>query len=597
MNPFRLQRSLCGVLVCLLSAATLPGEPAPTHDVRAEQNVMVAMRDGVKLATDLYFPDGIDGRLPVVLWRSVYDKTGAIDREPGMRNLVQQGYVAVIQNTRGRGESEGNFVPSGGDRDDAWDTVDWIVRQPWASGKVGSAGCSALGETQLLLAATRHPNHVAAVPMSATSAVNDHARPWAAYNGGMFELAQTAGWFASDADDGTGRPVDFRVLPTVDILKAAGRPRTAFEDFVASTPDGPYFRILEWLREGDQTDVPALTFDSWYDYGPAEALYQFNKMRGESISARARDNQFVVIAPGTHCAYANATEHTRVGERDLGDARFDVFGLQLQWFDYWLKGIDNGVTRMPRVQYYLMGANRWQTADTWPVPGTSYKRFYLASEGGASSGEGILADAPQPEAAVDAYQYDPGNPVPTVGGHTCCTGGGKAEGSYDQREVERRPDVLVYTSAPLERGIEVTGPLKVVLSVSSSAVDTDFTARLVDVYPDGRAFNVQDGGLRMRYRDGYDKDLRMQAGEIYEVELDLHATANYFGAGHRIRLDISSSNFPRWDRNLNTGGSNYNETVYVIATNTVHHSAEHPSYLVLPVVDRRPAGGDRGPVR
>ena len=567
-------------------ATAVPGEqPAGEprqYGVRAETGIMIEMRDGVRLSTDLFFPEGAEGKLPVILWRSIYDKKGAFDREPGLRELVSRGYVAAMQDTRGRGESEGVFVPSVGDRIDGYDTVSWLTRQPWSNGKLGTAGCSSLGESQLLLGAARHPHHVAAIPQAAASAYNIRGRPWASFDGGAFELAQTAGWFSVD-----GRGVDFSTLPVVDILKEAGRPPSHYEKFASSNPEGPYFMNLEWLRPGDRLDVPALFFDSWYDYGPAETLELFNKLRKESISATARNNQFVIIAPGTHCGYSNATERTIVGERDLGDARFDVMGLKLRWYDYWLKGIENGVTDMPKVQYYLMGENRWRSAEAWPVPGTRFEKLYLTSNGKANSlhGDGRLSFEPPATVNADTFVYDPGKPVPSLGGHACCTGTDTEAGSYDQTRTEMRDDVLVYTSSPLEKGLEVTGPLELVLHVSSSAVDTDFTAKLVDVYPDGRAFNVQEAALRMRYREGYDKNLRMAAGDVYEVRLDLHLTSNYFGPGHRIRLDVSSSNFPRWDRNLNTGSNNYDETEYVVARNTVHHSTERPSYLVLPIVE------------
>lgn len=585
---FRPEGRLIGALLALAAAgATVavfaePRAAPKVHGVRAETGIMIEMRDGVRLATDLYFPEGAKGRLPVILWRSIYDKGGAIDREPGMRELVQHGYVAAIQDTRGRGESEGEFVPSVGDRNDGYDTATWLTRQPWSNGKLGSAGCSSLGESQLLLAATRHPSHVTAIPQAAASAYNVRGRPWASFDGGAFELAQTAGWFSVD-----GRGVDYDTLPIIDVLKKAGRPPSHYERFVASTPEAPYFMNLEWLRPGDRLDIPALFFDSWYDYGPAETLELFNRLQKESISSTARDNQFVIIAPGTHCGYSNASEHTLVGERDLGDARIDVSGLKLRWYDYWLKDVDNGVTDMPKVQYYLMGANRWRSADAWPVPGTRYVELFLSSSGRANSlyGHGSLSFMPPEDAGRDTFVYDPANPVPSLGGQACCTGMDTEAGAYDQRSIERRDDVLVYTSAPLEDGLEVTGPLQVVLQVSSSASDTDFTAKLVDVYPDGRAFNVQEGALRMRYREGFDRNLRMREDEIYEIRLDLHVTSNWFGPGHRIRLDVSSSNFPRWDRNLNTGGNNYDESNFVTARNTVHHSRERPSYLLLPIVD------------
>lgn len=551
-------------------------------EMRAQTGIMVPMRDGVRLSTDLYFPEGAAGKLPAVLWRSIYDKTGAYGREPALRELVQQGYVAVIQDTRGRGSSEGEFTPSVGDRNDGYDTVGWLTSQPWSNGKVGSAGCSSLGESQLLLAAARHPHHVAAIPQASASGFFIRGRPWASFDGGVFELAQTAGWFSVD-----GRGVDFSVLPIIDVLKKAGRPPSHYEKFASSNPEGPYFQALEWIRPGETLDVPALFFDSWYDYGAAETLDLFNMLRRGSAGATARSNQFVIIAPGTHCGYRDATERTIVGERDLGDARFDVLDLQIRWFDYWLKGVDNGVVDRPKIRYYLMGANEWRDADTWPIAGTRFTRLYLGSGGRANSlrGDGTLDFEPRSQRASDTFVYNPASPVPSLGGHACCTGTDTESGSYDQTRIEMRDDVLVYTSAPLDEGIEVTGPLKLTLQVSSSAADTDFTAKLVDVYPDGHAFNIQEGALRMRYRGGFDKRLRMQPGEVYEAHIDLHATSNFFGPGHRIRLEVSSSNFPRWDRNLNTGGNNYDETEFKIARNSVHHSTESPSYLILPIVD------------
>jgi predicted acyl esterase len=564
-----------------LTASKRPMDATSPPGVRVETGIMIEMRDGIRLSTDLHFPADAEGKLPVILWRSIYDKTGAYDREPGMKELVAQGYVAAIQDTRGRGKSEGEFTPSVGDRNDGYDTVSWLVRQPWSNGKVGSAGCSSLGESQMLLAAARHPNHVTAIPQAAASALNVRGRPWASFDGGAFELAQTAGWFSVD-----GSGVDYSTLPIVDILEKAGRPPSHYEKFASSNPEAPYFMDLEWLRPADRPDLPALFFDSWYDYGPAETLELFNRMRDTSPSAEARENQFVIIAPGTHCGYSAATEHTIVGERDLGDARLDVMDLKLRWYDHWLKGVENGVTDRPKVQYYLMGANRWRSADAWPIPGTRYEKLYLTSKGRANSlaGDGSLTFEAPTGANADSFTYDPANPVPSLGGHSCCTGTDTEAGSYDQTKIELRNDVLVYTSAPLEKGLEVTGPLEVVLQVSSTAADTDFTAKLVDVYPDGRAFNVQEGVLRMRYRAGFDRNLRMAPGEIYPVRIDLHVTSNYFGPGHRIRLEISSSNFPRWDRNLNTGGNNYDETDFVVARNSVHHAPERPSYIVLPIV-------------
>jgi len=270
------------------------------------------------------------------------------------------------------------------------------------------------------------------------------------------------------------------------------------------------------------------------------------------------------------------------------DLLLDQGGDKTDWFDHWLKGTDNGITEMPKVQYYATGVNEWRNAGTWPLENTQYQSYYLHSRGHANtrSGDGTLSTgAPEAEEAVDTYQYDPGHPVPTLGGAICCISEDAAPaGAYDQAGVENRQDVLVYTSDELDGDLEVTGPITATLFVSSSVKDTDFTVKLVDVHPDGTTYNVQDSILRARYREGFGKQVFMQPDGVYRLNIDLHATGNVFLKGHRIRLQVSSSNFPRFVRNLNTGGNNYDETEYVVAENTVHHSAKYPSHIVLPVV-------------
>lgn len=565
-------RMLIGLFgIALLCACGQHEQPAYT--VRAEPGVLIEMRDGTKLATDLYFPEGASEKLPAILMRTIYSKEYEFDNDPIFAELVRRGYVVAIQDTRGRAPPRPSPVSlTIGDRNDAYDTVSWLAAQPWSNQKVGSAGCSSPGEAQLLLAATRHPNHVTAIPQSAASGYNVRGRPWASFDGGVFELAQTAGWFSGDP-----AKIDYSTLPVIDVLRKAGLPPRDYERFVSSNPEGDYFRTLEWLQRDEILDIPMLFFDSWYDYGPAETLELFNRVRETAPSTLARENQFVVIAPVTHCGYGTLSENTIVGKRELGDARLDIVDMRLRWYDHWLKGIDNNITDMPKVQYYVMGKNVWQSAESWPLPGTRYEKLYLQADG-------VLAFEPPALAGSDTFIFDPGSPVPTLGGHTCCTGLDTEAGGYDQSAIEQRDDVLVYTSSALDEGIEVTGPLEVILQVSSSAPDTDFTAKLVDVYPDGRAFNVEEGALRLRYREGFDKNLRLEPGELYRIRLDLHVTSNFFGPGHRIRLEVSSSNFPRWERNLNTGGDNFDESDYVSAENSVHWSPERESYIVLPVV-------------
>lgn len=614
------------LLLPLLAPAQLrrPDMPEISTGIRKEKSVFVPMRDGIRLSTDLYFPEGVEDKLPVIMVRTPYGKDGTYPYDGMIPLLAQQGYIVAIQDLRGRYKSEGEYRARYSDRKDGYDTVDWLIEQPWSDGQIATFGCSYLGETQITLAAEKHPNHVAMMAHASAAAYNDDGRPWTSFDGGVLELAQTAGWFlysGSKVFHGPPPWIDrqewfrseqsklyktnhesprtnsnsaellkmYGTLPIIDIVSNNGMTYTDYEEFVSSTPESDYFDEGDWIRTDDTFDVPALYIDSWYDFGAAESLKMFNQMRTHGASKRARDNQFIILTPSTHCGWAGATENTIIGERDLGDARKEFVEIYLQWYEHWLKGVDNGVNDMPRVQYYLMGLNEWRSAKSWPVEGTTYRNYYLDGSGRANSryGDGRLSLSPPLEAAVDNFVYDPATPVPTRGGNVCCTGMETGAGGYDQSTIEMRNDVLVYSSAPLEEGIEVTGFLEVVLHVSSDVKDTDFTAKLVDVYPDGRAFNLQEGAQRMRYRESMRRKVWMEQGEVYEIHLDLHATSNYFGEGHRIRLEVSSSNFPRWSRNLNTGGNNYDESEGLPANNTVHHAAEYPSWLILPVVEQR----------
>jgi putative CocE/NonD family hydrolase len=316
-------------------------------------------------------------------------------------------------------------------------------------------------------------------------------------------------------------------------------------------------------------------------------LAAFNHVR-KTASPEVANQQYAVIAPTLHCAYKRATENTMIGERSVGDARLNYDELTYAWFDHFLKGENNGVLeKMPRVRYFTMGVNKWQSSDTWPPAGAQSMSFFLSSGGKANTmnGDGVLAEAAPTTDNPDKFEYDPMNPVPSYGGNVCCTGNAITAGAYDQRKSETRPDVLVYSTSPLKEGVEVSGPIEVTLYVSSDAKDTDFTVKLIDVYPDGRAYNLDETIQRMRYRDGYDKPkVWMESGKVYKVVLSPMVTSNYFEAGHRIRIEISSSNFPRFDRNLNTGGNNYDETKSVVARNAVHHSRQYPSTLKITVV-------------
>ncbi|HEU0253725.1 MAG TPA: CocE/NonD family hydrolase, partial [Pyrinomonadaceae bacterium] len=389
-----------------------------------------------------------------------------------------------------------------------------------------------------------------------------------------------------------------RHLPVKDIMKEAGGPRGIFADrmpvptggaMIERAPNDPAWYKGGLWHDNMKINIPGFWFMSWYDVSVGPNLAAFNHVR-KTASPEIADKQYAVIAPTLHCAFRRATENTVVGERSMGDARLNYEELTYEWFDHFLKGWDNGILeKMPRVRYFTMGINKWQTSDTWPPRGAQQMSLFLSSSGKANTlnGDGVLTTTAPASDNPDRFEYDPMNPVPSLGGNVCCTGNAISAGSYDQRKNETRPDILVYTTDPLKEGIEVSGSIEVTLYVSSDAKDTDFTVKLIDVYPDGRAYNLDETIQRMRYRDGYDKpEVWMQGGKVYKVTLGPMTTSNYFEAGHRIRIEISSSNFPRFDRNLNTGGRNWDESKGVIARNAVHHSRQYPSEVKLTVVKK-----------
>ena len=397
-------------------------------------------------------------------------------------------------------------------------------------------------------------------------------------------------------------PVDWskalQHLPEEDIIQSVGGPHGIFADRAEVSTGGAMIKRAPndpaWYRGGLWHDdmkinVPGFWFMSWYDVSVGPNLAAYNSVRKTARPDVAK-NQYAVIAPTLHCQYTRATEDTVIGERHVGDARLNYSDLQYAWFDKFLKGEDNHITeQMPRVRYYTMGLNKWQASDTWPPEGAQPMTFYLASAGKANTlhGDGALSAAAPAADTPDNFTYDPMNPEPSFGGNVCCTGNAVSGGAFDQRKMEERPDILVYTSEPLKDAIEVSGSITPTLYVSSDAKDTDFTVKFIDVYPDGTAYNLDETIQRARYRDGYAKPpVWMQAGKVYKVELQPMTTSNYFPAGHRVRIEISSSNFPRFDRNLNTGGNNYDEPSGVVAHNAIHHNRQYQSQITLTVVKR-----------
>ncbi|WNC67728.1 CocE/NonD family hydrolase [Thalassotalea nanhaiensis] len=580
---------------------------------------MVKMSDGVHLSTDIYFSGKIDKARPTILIRTVYNKNNTYNWNPVWQALVEQDYAVVIQDIRGRFESEGIYNIAKGRRKDGVETLDWIIKQPWSNGKVGLSGCSYLGEAQVVLEATNHPALIVGQPQSAASGYYRPGRAWQSFSGGAFELGQTAGWFASngtkvfygpnltgaersewfnqkEANEYKMSPdFDFnkyleniKALPTINLLSLSGAAPSDYSIWRDNAPDGEYFHTLDLVNQNDSVSVPNLFFDTWYDYGARETLMMAEQFRQTAKTKIAQQHQYVIIGPGTHCNFPQKPSELSAGERPLTNTELNYKQLQISWFNKWLKEERNEITKRPFLTYYVLGENKWRYADQWPLKNTQYTNWYLDNNKGANSiaGDGKLSLNKPASLKSDSFIYDPSDPVPSLGGHTCCTGSDTEAGGYDQSSIEQRDDILVYTSDKLTSGIEVTGLLKAKLFVSSSAKDTDFTVKIIDVYPDGKAYNVQEGALRMRYRDSLKDESFMVEGKVYPIEVDLNATSNYFAPGHKIRIEISSSNFPRIERNLNTGEPNHLGTTFIKANNTIFLGAEYASHIELPVIPR-----------
>ncbi len=583
-----------------------------------EKKVLVPMRDGVGLSTDIFRPKDAAGPVPAIFIRTPYNmqsQTGRALRE--IVEAIDRGYAVVYQNERGRYFSEGEFEILGHPRTDGYDALTWIAGQPWSNGKVGTLGCSSTAEWQLQLAAEDHPAHAAMVPMAAGAGI-----------GRIGEFHEQGNWYRGGAPRtlfaiwlyGVDNPLRARIpegldpkvrqyisqysdlnpkkpevqwarhvwhLPYAELLTSLGEPPGTNERLIArDLPDDPAWYQGGLYHDDEDWGVPALWYNSWYDVsiGPNMALYSHAAKTG--VDAETRDNQYAIVGPSVHCAYGALGPNFRSGDRELGDASMDVMGDVWAFFDRFLKGDAQAFMNKPKIRYYSMGDNRWKTADRWPPDGVVETRLYLRSGGRANSmyGDGRLSFTPPGNEPADSFVYDPMNPVQTIGGGDCCNGGVVIPGAFDQRPVEARHDVLVYTSDVLTEPVSIAGFVDAILYVSSDVKDTDFAVKLVDVAPDGAAYILDDTILRARFREGYDREVFMQKGRTYKLDFTPMTTANTFLPGHRIRVEITSSSFPKYARNLNTGGRNAFEKESVIAVNTVRHSRAEPSHIVLPIV-------------
>jgi putative CocE/NonD family hydrolase len=570
-----------------------------------ERDVAIPMRDGTILYADVYRPEGA-GRSPVILLRTPYNKAVprvAYSQLDPMR-AASRGFALVVQDTRGRFASEGEFSCFRNEIEDGYDTVEWAARTSWSDGNVGMYGASYMGATQWLAALAKPPHLKCIVPMITAS---DYHEGWT-YQGGAFALGFNLSWALAnlvlpnlahyklapgelaavraeliDAVDRMCGP--FEHLPLADYpLLRKHRLADYYYDWLAHPEDGAYWR--QWSIESRHADiaVPALNIGGWHDIFLGGTIRNYVGMRRHGPTAAAR-SQRLIIGPWIHgLMWPNVNGEVDYGVLSQGLA-IDLDGILLRWFDHWLRGVDTGMLAEPPVKIFVMGQNAWRDEIDWPLARARDTRFYLHSGGHANTlgGDGSLSrDAPSAE-DPDHFLYDPRDPVPTRGGALCCWQGAVPGGAFDQRAVEARPDVLVYTTPPLAAPVEVIGPVTMKLWAASSAPDTDFTAKLVDVDPSGYARNLTDGIVRARYRESTARATPIEPGRVYEYTIDLWATANVFNAGHRIRLEVSSSNFPRFDRNPNTGHALGVDAELRPALQTVLHDATHPSHVVLPV--------------
>ena len=590
-----------------------------------DQKVMMPMRDGIRLATDIYRPKG-NGKHPIVFSRTPYNFNTWVDGKMTTRALedayqaVSRGYVYVVQNERGRFFSEGEWDILGTPITDGYDALDWMSKQIWSNGKVGLIGCSSTAEWQMAVASQNHPALAAMVAQGFGAGVGRVGKfmeqgNW--YRGGAQQMLFTSWLYGTQHDKmapklpvgveqkdlqriqkfydmGPEMPrIDWaqglKHLPVQDIIKNAQGADGIYEKMIVRKPNDPAWFNGGLYHDNMPMEVPAYWFVSWYDVSSAPNIALFNHVRNAAKSKSVADNQYLIIAPVLHCSYKRATENTVVGERSVGDARLNYDDLTWGWFDMLLKGQQNDFkATQPRVRYYTMGSNKWQQAESFPLPNTEVKNFFLSSAGKANSrnGDGALVLLPPAKDNADAFTYDPMNPVGSYGGNVCCTGNAVQGGSFDQSQMELRNDILVYTSDALTEGVEITGFIESTLFVSSTGPDTDVTIKLIDVYPDGKAYNLDETIQRLRYREGYDKQVFMENNKVYKVDLTPMVTSNYFAPGHKIRIEVSSSNFPRFERNMNTGGNNYSESKGIVVENKIHHSKQYPSVIKLPIIKK-----------
>jgi putative CocE/NonD family hydrolase len=553
--------------------------------VSVETGVTMKTRDGVSLVADVYRPEA-EGRYPTLLQRTPYDrKGGTMDA----MFLAGKGYAVVLQDTRGRFGSEGEFYPFRHEAEDGYDTIEWVAAQPWSNGKVGMFGGSYVGATQML-AATAKPPHLVAVFPYVTA--DEYYEGWT-YQGGALMKWFASSWSSGLAVDTLRRkaapangPLEWvkrDPLREYPLLQPPAPRELApyFRDWVTHETDDDYWKAVRVRDHFGEMAVKGLHGAGWHDIFLRGSIRNYLGLREQAATQEAREGQRLLVGPWAH---AETSPEGKIGDVVFGPAAvLDMATIIGEWFDYALQGVQNRFAGK-RVRLFVMGDDVWRDEDEFPLARARETRFYLGSGGGRATG--VLTEKAPRKSPPSEYEYDPANPVPTLGGRLCC-GTAMTPGPTDQSPNDGRLDVLVFSTPPFVRELEVTGFVSVDLYAASSAPDTDFTALLVDVGPDGYARFLTDGIVRARYRKSTaGPPLPLTPGQVEKYTIDLWATSNVFKAGHRMRVYVSSSNFPRFDPNRNTGEPIADATGGVKARQTIYHDAARPSALVVPVVPR-----------
>jgi putative CocE/NonD family hydrolase len=577
-----------GLIVAVYVSWAQSAAPEP---IRIQRYLTVPMRDGVKLYADLYRPVR-DAKFPVLIVRTPYGVQRDGMHQTYMR-FAQHGYAVIAQDVRGRYESEGKWEPFRSEAEDGYDTIEWAAKQPWSNGRVGLQGGSYLGHVQWRAATQSPPSLVTMFPAVASTSIYKN---WLSH-GGAFRLSFNYGWGVVRMPNRimlpqywhteTWSPPELQYekilqhLPLGDAdLQSGGYAVQHFRDWLKHESYDEYWRSISDEEVFEKVKVPVYTSGGWFDIFLNGTINGFTGMRRNGGTEQARRESKMIIGAWGH------GRSQKFGDVDFGPtANRSLFDDELRWYDHYLKDKDNGMGREPPVEIFYMGANKWRSERDWPIPGTRFTPYYLAGGGRANSsrGNGGLLPRKPAEALTDRFAYDPNNPVPTLGGNNCC-GTPTIAGPRDQRPVESREDVLVYSSDVLQEPVAIAGPVTMKLIAATDGRDTDWMVKLVDVHPDGFAMNIAEGILRARFRNGLAKMELLEPNRAYEFDIDMAGTANVFQKGHRIRVDITSSNFPQFDRNPNTGDPLGASARVRVANQTIHHGGSRASHIVLPVV-------------